>query len=340
MNHRRGLLGPIALVLLLAGCASPSLAADSVPPTASATVETPTPTAAPLAAPELALGGDCRIVATEAEISEATGGPVTPRIASGASHADWAIQGLGGMRCAWDDATGNGVWVTVIPTSAVGQSIVDAQGADQPHCYAGSAGGPEQAACSFSTAVGAWWYAGVVYTAAGSGIDPKAAVDALVSDFGTRAASHAADVPSETPGTWTTVPTCDALDALVETTPSVGVELVATSGNSPGEAGPGYSAALAASGYRACFWEADGAMADIGLLPGAWWVVEQQTALPGAVAIDVPGAVEAVLVPGDDEWDDDTVYLSDGANLATVNGSFTAEELGALAVAVMSAVDG
>lgn len=337
MTLRRALLGSIALLFLLTGCASPSQAADSAPP-APVAMPTATPTTMPAVAPELAFSGDCGVIATEAELADATGGPVTPRIASATSHADWAIRGLGGIRCGWADSTGNGVGVTAIPTSAVGHAVVEAKSVDQPNCYASFVGQQEQAACSFSTTVGDWWYAGVVYAALGSSIDPKDAIDALVADFGTRAASHAAGVPSEARGTWTTVPTCDGLDALVETTPSVGVELAATSGNSPGEAGPGYSGALDASGYRACFWEAADTMADVALLPGAWWVVGQQAELPGAVAVEVPGVVEAVLVPGDDEWDADTLSLSDGANLATVSGTFETEELGALAVAIMTAV--
>ncbi|KQX06549.1 MULTISPECIES: hypothetical protein [unclassified Leifsonia] len=332
------LIAGVVAVLLsaaLSGCTtSTSEPMQPVVSNAPAPRPTPavvTPAVAVPTAPAAAFGGDCSVVATEAEISDATGGPSVLLLPSpaDAGYADWAIRGLGGIRCTWSNERSDGVWVTVVPVATAGQDIIDDVSLGQPYCYG---------ACSFSTTVGDWWYAGVVSTPDDSGIDPMVAIDDLVAAFGARAAANDAVAPTRIDGTWDDVPECEILGERVDTTALLGSDLEPTPGNVPGEAGPGFYGSLRAADYSACFWEGDGTMAEIGLLPGAWWAVDEQAALPGAVAVDVPGAVRAVLVPGADDFETDTLYVTDGVNLATASGGYGTDQLGALAVAVMAGV--
>ncbi|HKH09058.1 MAG TPA: hypothetical protein VKA62_08935 [Agromyces sp.] len=52
--------------------------------------------------------------------------------------------------------------------------------------------------------------------------------------------------------------------------------------------------------------------------------------------IDIPGAARAVIVTGTER--PDMIYVSDGSNLATLSGTFSAAQLGALAVSVFAAI--
>jgi hypothetical protein len=56
----------------------------------------------------------------------------------------------------------------------------------------------------------------------------------------------------------------------------------------------------------------------------------------GAAPIDIPGAARAVIVTGTEH--PDMIYVSDGSNLATLSGTFSAAQLGALAVSVFAAI--
>lgn len=328
-----------ALVGLLAGCSSPA----PVPAASTSAAPRPTPASAtdpvPLpSVPLAAFGGDCSVVATDAEVTAATGGTATTSPVELTSVGDMAILTLGGIRCVWTADEGEGAWVTVIPTAAVGAAVLDDASDGQPYCYRSDGGAGEQDACSFSTTVNDWWYAGVVYAAHDSDVDPVDAIDALVTDFGSRAPAHPAAVPAKADGSWTTVPTCEALGSAVDTTPLVGVDLEAEPGSDPGEAGPGYYGALAAAGERSCFWQGDDRTVEVALLPGGWWAVEQQKARPGSVVVDVPGVRASAVVPAADGDRFDTVYLSDGANLVRVYGDFSDAQRGALGSAVMAAV--
>jgi hypothetical protein len=294
-------------------------------------------------APSIAFDGDCAAAATVGEVSDATGGVVTPWTGSPSARGDRAIRSLGGIRCGWSPHTGSGVWVTVIPIAAVEQAIIDDESDGQPFCYGSYVGEDEQGACSFSTTVGDWWYAGVVYTAIGSGIDPTDAVDDLVAAFGTRASMAAAVVPTRPDGAWAAVPDCDTQDDLVDTVPIVGVDLTASPSDNPGEAGPGFYGALTASGQRTCVWGSADQLQSITveLLPAGWWAVENMASRPGATRVHVDGLREAVLVPATASGEPETLYATDGANLAAVHSnysdrSYTPDELAALAVAVMT----
>lgn len=337
----------VLLVGALAGC-TPAAATTppTTPPTTLAAEPRPTPTSAPApavavpTAPLAAFGGDCSVVATEEEVSAATGGPVVASPYSGTYMPDWTVRGLGGIRCAWTAQSGDGVWVTVIPIAAAGQDIVDHSGADQPYCYGGDSGAGFQDACSFSASVDGWWYAGVVYSAIDSGIAATDAVDALVADFGTRSSAHAATPPAATDGAWTETPSCEVLDERVRTDP-LGVDLEAASGNSPGEAGPGFYGAMSAAGQETCFWESGTeTLAETGILPGGWWVVDSAATTPGAESVTLPGATRAIRVPDADGSGGVMVYVTDGANLVTARGSLDADQLGALAAGVLGGVAG
>lgn len=283
--------------------------------------------------PAAALDGDCSVVATDSEVAAATGGPVTATPYPGDHMPDWTVLGLGGIRCAWAPESGSGVWVTVIPIAAVGQAVIDDAGSSEPYCYGSDSGFGPQDACSFSTAVGDWWFAGVVYAAIGSEVAASDATAALIADFSARAASHAATIPTRLDGTWNGVPDCDMLDERVDTT-STGLDLEATAGNQPGEAGPGFYGAVTASGQQTCFWEADGeTVAETGILPGAWWVVDRQATLAGAEPV-AAGSLRAVAVPDSDGSGSVTVYATDGVNLVTSRGTTGVDQLGALAGAV------
>ncbi|MEL4318843.1 hypothetical protein WJX64_07510 [Leifsonia sp. YIM 134122] len=344
----KSLVAGVAAALLvgtLAGCA-PS--AESSVPTATAAAPAPRPTpitAAPAvsvpAMPRAAFKADCTVVATDAEVSDAIGGPVVAEPYSGDVMPDWMVQSLGGIRCAWTPADGIGAWVTVIPVAAAGQDIVDDAGDGEPACYGGEFDAGYQDACSFSTTVGEWWYAGVVYTAPDSGIDATDAIDELVADLGTRAAAHAAEVPANLDGAWTDTPDCDALDESVDTTP-IGLDLEAVVGNQPEEAGPGFWGAVAATGEQTCYWEeSDGvALATTEILPGGWWVIDRQSQDTGAAPVAIDGALRALRVPDADGSASETLYVTDGVNLVTARGTLDAEQLGALAVLVMNGVAG
>lgn len=281
------------------------------------------------------------MVATEDVVGAATGGAVTLRARS-AGIDQWlgeaAVQSLGGIQCAWDPAQGLGVWVAVLPAAAVGEALIAENNADLPWCYDSDGGFGTQEACAFGELLGEWWYTGVAYSALGSERDPEAAVTALLDDFAGRASSLPPVVPSVVSGSWGDLPDCAALMAGVDTSTSLGIELMAAEGNHPGEAAPGLYAAVIAAGERNCqLASADyTSSALIDLLPGGAWVLDEQSALAGAIPIDIPGATRAVIVSGTEH--PDTIYVSDGSNLATLSGSFSTEQLGALAVSVFAAI--
>lgn len=324
-------------LLLLTSCASEASGATSAPEVVE---PIPTPTQLP-SGPQSAFGGDCSLVATPDVVAAATGGAVTLRAASaGIDHrpGEASVQALGGIQCAWDPAEGSGVWVAVLPAAAVGETLIAEQSEDLPYCYGGDDGFGMQEACAFGELVGEWWYTGVAYSAIGSERGPEDAVTALVDDFAGRAPSLPARVPSPVSGSWGSLPDCAALMAGVDTSSTLGVELTTVEGNHPAEAAPGVYAAAIAAGERSCqLASADyTSTALLDLLPGGWWVLDEQSLNQGAVPIDIPGAARAVIVTGTGH--PDTIYVSDGSNLATLSGSFSAEQLGALAVSVFAAV--
>lgn len=338
------LAGVVALVLVaaLAGC-TPAAAPEPTPTITAEPRPTPDVVVPAVALPVMplsAFGGDCSVVATDAEVSAATGGAVTATPYSGDDMPDWVVQSLGGIRCAWGPADANGVWVTVIPVAAAGQDVVDEASDGEPSCYGGYVDAGYQDACSFSTTVGDWWYAGVVYTAPDSDVEASDAIDELVADFATRSTAHPATVPTALDRTWTATPDCDALDEAVDTT-SIGIDLDAVAGNQPEEAGPGFYGAVTAIGEQTCYWEdADGAQAQTGILPGGWWALEREALRPGAAAVSVPGTTRSVLVPEPDGSTSATVYVTDGVNLVAARGTLDPGQLGALAVLVMEGVTG
>lgn len=289
-------------------------------------------------APTPAFGGDCSVVATEQEVSSATGGQVTRLTTTLASDGDQAIRSLGGIRCIWNARIGQGVWVTVIPVAAAGADVVTDLSHGQPLCYSSDGGSGAQDACSFSRTVGEWWYAGVVYSGIGSGIAPTDAIDELVADFSARVSAHPAVISPPVDGAWASVPECEMQAAAVDTVAVLGEELHAVTGNSPGEAGPGFYGALEATGQRTCYWQSGDSTVEIGLLPGGGWVVDQMADLPGATALKITGVERAVSIPNADGSALDTLYLSDGSNVARVYGSFSDHQRGALGAAVMAAL--
>jgi hypothetical protein len=226
----------------------------------------------------------------------------------------------------------------VLPAAAVGEALIAEQSADLPYCYGGDAGLGTQYACAFGELTGAWWYTGVAYTALGSERDPEAAAAALLADFAGRVSSLPAPVPPSIPDSWEALPDCEALMAAVDTSSVLGVELAGAEGNHPAEAAPGLYAAVIAAGERTCqLASADYiSSASIDLLPGGAWVLDEQSALPGAVPIEIPGATRALVVSGLQH--PDMVYVSDGSNLATLSGTFSSEELGGLAVSIFAAI--
>ena len=242
------------VVLALSGCAS---AATGVPAPTIAAAEPPsTPAAEVRGTPEFAFGGDCAVLATTDELAAATGSTLEQQ-GPGPEAGVLAFRALGGIGCSWSVSAGQtgGVSLTALPFEVVGLPVIERVGGAEPHCYGSYVGDEVQEACSFGSLVGQWWFAGIVYTAAGSGLDPREAIGALGSSFASRAAA-AGPAPFVRPdGAWASVPECEVLDASVDMSQSFGTDLTASSGNLPGEEGPGFYGAIEASGQRSCSWE-------------------------------------------------------------------------------------
>ncbi|SFR87625.1 hypothetical protein SAMN05428970_3467 [Agromyces sp. CF514] len=322
------------LVVALSGCAGEQATASNATP--SATAEPATPSAEPAeSGPQSAFGGDCDAVAPAEEIADATGvsAVLQPRADDG-SASDWSVVSLGGIRCVWIDSAGNGAWVTAIPVAAVAPEVVDAASEGQPYCYGSG--------CSFSEIVGDWWFAGVVSTGPDSGSPAEAAVGALVDGFASRAGAVAAVVPTAAPGTWSSVPDCATLDLEVATVDDTGLDLDASPGNGPAEAGPGVYGALSATGSSSCLWTKDAVLVSTALLPGGQWVLDRLAARAGASEVVVPGGSDALLLPdAGDASEVAGLYLTDGVNLVFGRSAdLTTEQLGAMLGSILAAVEG
>lgn len=299
----------IAVAAMLAGCAGAGAAPESASPEPSTT-----PTEAPVTRPALVLDGDCDSLLTPEEVAVATGATATLSTAGkDALHA--GVNQIGGLRCAWEDASGWMTWVTVVPAASVAEDAIAS--ATPPHCYGGDVAAGEKDACSFGTVLGDLWFAGVVYTATGSGIRSLDAIDALSATVASRLDGQAVPDPYLPDGSWRVGLDCSVFDG-VDVTPYLGAAVAPQQADSPAELGPGVYPAARAAGYLSCAWYPEGAaLAEVVVLPGGAWTIES-------------GVVDAT---------GDYLYVAAGPNLIGLHADLSDDLRSELLAALITALD-
>lgn len=335
MTRRPPLAATVVAMVLLAGCAGSPVAGE---PSTKPVSPPPTATSAPASGeqPELAFGGDCGSVFTEAEIEALVGADVTVETGPTGGSA-LAIDVLGGLTCAW----GGGdyafyVFLTVIPAEGLHDTIAEhSYPADRPYCFGQNEVGAE-GACYFGRVVAGYWLAGAFQVEPGTGLLPTDGIDRLATLLEERAADHPATPIAFPTGMWEPME-CETLAAGVAEEMSLGA-LGATAGSmSGGLAGPGMVGAGAAVGDSFCIWsEPNGFVTE--LMPGAGWAISRLT---DTAPIVVEGAVAAVVKH---EVDGSTrITATDGVNLAWVTapaGALSEDEAAAFLAAMMRTAAG
>lgn len=328
-------LGSVALLIAigvgLTGCVAPT-ASPSVSPSAS---KSPSPSSTPPTQPELAFGGDCGAALTLAEVGAATGARVTS-YSEPANPIDWSVQQIGGLACYWQDASSYLLaWVTIIPAATAGDQVAK-QDADEPYCYGGDVSKGESDSCSFGLEIGDWWFAGVLYTAAGSGLHSQLGIDALTAAITPRLQNEKTPVRFVTPGTWSTSLDCAAISARANLAAVLNrPSLIGEEGNGVPELGPGVYGAMTASGYRECMWtdvrDTGPSGFTVEVVPGGAWALTHG-GIVGGTPVDVPGAKTSLkaAIYGTDEF----LFVTDGSNLLILESNYTTQDVMSLAPAV------
>jgi len=334
MPRLPSLVATAAAALLLAACAGSPVAGEP----ATTPVSPPgTDTAAPVPGeqPQLAFGGDCDSMVTEAEIEDLVGADVTP-LSSLTGGSGLAVDVLGGLTCAW----GGGdyafyVYLTVIPAEGLEAAIAEySYPGGEPDCWGQNEVGTE-GACYFGRVVAGYWLAGVFQVEPGTGLFPTDSIDRLAALVEERAGDHPATPVAFPAGMWEPME-CEALAAGVAEEMSLGGLGAAPGSMSGGLVGPGMVGAGAIVGDSFCVWsEPNGFMTE--LMPGAGWAIETLT---DTAPIVVDGAVAAVV---QQEVDGSArITATDGVNLAWITAAdgVSETEAAAFLAAVMRAAAG
>lgn len=326
------LLPAIALVATLAACAPAAKPTPTSSPTHSAKP-------AAITSQPVAFGGDCTTVLSTSAVSTDVGTTMAPvNNAPWLDFSSWVVPAVGGAWCVWNPTSNThaqSVDIIVLPATVTGSPAAETES-----CSADGSG--DFGDCSFSVVYSGYWFSGdVSLDYKSTGAQAKAAIATIEGQLKTAAAS-APKAPAlvSITGAWAKPTSCSTLDASGALANSLGApaltlepdSVFAENGNPPG-----YAAAVAASNYVPCGWQATGS--DRGF--AVYFYPGGASSKPNLISAQstpatVPGADAAYVSPGIegtknfDVFAGTNAFVISSSDQATTTAQFTAIATAAL----------
>lgn len=330
-----------AVVLVVAGCASPD--PTSPRPSASPEATEASETEAPaqeretgLVAPAQVFGGDCAALFSDAEVSAAVGATATA-VSEYSVDSD-AIEQRGGIECSWRTAEGDAsfvlVWLFVFPQGAVPHEPSPAA------CGRAAWESEDSVDCAIEAVAAGAQISGLVIGEGSTSGSVEPGTATLLSLFEERAAAaSAAPVPIAALGAWDTPVVCESVVEAADFSAVAGLGAGSTGEGAGGRGGVVPAVVLSLHGDdQLPFCVINGSSADVVFtaLGGMRWKGEQRAAAAGATPISVDG-LDSVLVSAA-SGGGHTVDVLDGPNWVRFDVAFT-KNAGPIATALVTALD-